>query len=377
MRNNWAFLIWIGICFLLGALIQTEEFVTVLGKKERRVTVWWALLVIAPVIIGAASRGVMEGDTGTYQSMFRGVPTMLSELRGFLESYSRDKGYAFWEFLFKAIVGNNFQAFLAVNATFCGIIVALVYRKFSCVYLLSIFLFVAGFDYYQWMFNGMRQFMAVSIMLACTEAMIRRDYKKIILPLAIAATLHMSVLIVVPSLFVVHGKAFNRRIWLFLGGAILTALLLAKAGMLNDLIATLMQSTQYESVLDEFLDTMDSGTNALRVAVYAVPTLIAFVCRRQIKMIDDPIANFCVNMSVISTGIYLISMFTSAIMIGRLPIYFSIYNYILLPWEIKNLFTKRSANLIVAFVVFFYLLYNFFQVSIVYQQPFTLGFFAI
>lgn len=94
-------------------------------------------------------------------------------------------------------------------------------------------------------------------------------------------------------------------------------------------------------------------------------------------MIDDPIANFCVNMSVISTGIYLISMFTSAIMIGRLPIYFSIYNYILLPWEIKNLFTKRSANLIVAFVVFFYLLYNFFQVSIVYQQPFTLGFFAI
>lgn len=377
MKNNWAFLIWIGICFVLSALLQTEEFVTVLGKKERRSTIWWALLVIAPVIIGAALRGSSEGDTGTYQFMFGNVPTVLSELRDFLENSSRDKGYAIWEFFFKTVVGDYFQVFLAVNAIFCGISVALTYRKFSCAYLLSIFLFVAGFDYYQWMFNGMRQFMAVSIVLACTEAMIRRDYKKIIFPLAIAATLHMSVLIIVPSLFVVYGKAFNRRVWLFLGGTILAALLLAKAGVLNDLIAALMQSTQYESVLDEFLETMNSGTNALRVAVYAIPALIAFVCRRQINMIDDPVANFCVNMSVISTGIYLTSMFTSAVMIGRLPIYFSIYNYILLPWEIKYLFTKRSTNLIMAFAVFFYLLYNFFQVSIVYQQPFTLGFFTI
>ena len=39
----------------------------------------------------------------------------------------------------------------------------------------------------------------------------------------------------------------------------------------------------------------------------------------------------------------MVSMFTSGIFIGRLPVYFSLHNYILLPWEIRNIFTKRSA----------------------------------
>ena len=78
--------------------------------------------------------------------------------------------------------------------------------------------------------------------------------------------------------------------------------------------------------------------------------------------------NFAANMSVVSSGIYVISMFTSAIMIGRLPIYFSLYNYILLPWEITHIFTKRSARVITWAMVGFYLLYNYYQVAIAYPS---------
>ena len=219
--------------------------------------------------------------------------------------------------------------------------------------------------------------MAVCIALGCTEDIINKRYKRIIIPFIIAASLHMSVLIIIPCLFFVHGKALNRRMGLFAVGVIIVGVILGQTGKLNDIIANFMQSTQYDSVLNEFYETMNSGTNYLRVLVYLVPTILAILGRRYIWQADDPVINFCTNMSIISSGIYIVSMFTSAIMIGRLPIYFSIYNYILLPWEINHIFEKRSAKLVTSILVVCYLIYNYYQVVVVYNQPFNFGFFAL
>ena len=219
--------------------------------------------------------------------------------------------------------------------------------------------------------------MAVCIALNCMEDIINRRYKRIIIPFIIAASLHMSVLIIIPCLFFVQGKAFNKRMMLFMAGVVLAGAVLGRTGQLNEIIAQLMQSTQYDSVLDEFYMTMDSGTNALRVLVYMVPTILGLIGLRYIRQADDPVINFCTNMSVVSAGIYIVSMFTSAIMIGRLPIYFSIYNYILLPWEINHIFEKRSAQLVTAMLVLCYLVYNYYQCVMVYGQSFNLGFLSL
>ena len=72
-------------------------------------------------------------------------------------------------------------------------------------------------------------------------------------------------------------------------------------------------------------------------------------------------------MSIISTGLYIISMFTSGIFIGRLPIYFSLYNYILLPWEIENLFTQRSKKIIYIGLIACYIVFYYYQMHIIWQ----------
>lgn len=347
------------------------------GKYEWRTTWFWAIVMFAPVALGAALRTTAEGDTGTYKLMFDEAPSVVSQATDYILNSERDKGYILWEVLFKSIFGDDFQLFIGINAIFCAFLLVAVYRKLSCSYAISIFLFVAGFEYFQWMFNGMRQFMAVCIALACTEDIINKRYTRIIIPFAIAASLHMSVLIILPCLFFVQGKAVNKRIVLFIVGVIFVGVVLGRTGQLNDIIADLMQSTQYDSVLDEFYMTMDSGTNALRVLVYLVPTILAFVGLRFIRQADDPVINFCTNMSIISAGIYIVSMFTSAIMIGRLPIYFSIYNYILLPWEIRNIFERRSAQLVTAGLVVCYLAYNYYQMVGVYGQSFNFGFLSL
>ena len=47
-------------------------------------------------------------------------------------------------------------------ASIQAIILVTIYRKYSTNYLLSIFLFIASTDYLSWMFNGVRQFAAVT-----------------------------------------------------------------------------------------------------------------------------------------------------------------------------------------------------------------------
>ena len=375
MSNNWAFLIWIVIVSFFSEMMRGKRRVLVHGNYQVRTTWFWAILFFVPITICSAQRGTWEGDTGTYSLMFQQIPSDFSAVSEVLASAERDKGYPLLELLVKSI-GGTFRQMVTGIAIFSSCAVVSTYRKYSEKYAMSIFLFVAGFEYYQWMFNGMRQFIAVSILLLCTPAIIEKKYKYLILPLCIATSLHMSVLIIVPCLFVVSGKAFNKRILLSMAVIVVAVLALARAGMLNELIVDLMNETQYDSIVDEYVETMDAGTNIMRVLVYSVPTIIAIVGLKYIRHENDPVINFCVNMSVISMCIYVVSMFTSTILIGRLPIYFSIYNYILLPWEINHIFERKSATIVSVTLVISYLAYNYFQVAVAHGQPFGLGFFA-
>lgn len=377
MVNNWAFIIWIAITGLLCNVFGGRHHELVNGRYEVRTKWFWAIVIFLPVALGAAMRTTMEGDTGTYKLMFNECPEILSDVFSYAFEAERDVGYVLWEGIFKSIFGNKFQLFIGINAFFCSALLVKTYRKFSTSYAVSMFLFVAGFEYFQWMYNGMRQFMAVCIALSCMENIINKRCRKVIIPFIIAASLHMSVLVIIPCLFFVQGRAFNKRMIAFVAAVVLVGAVLGRTGQLNEIIAQLMQSTQYDSVLDEFYMTMNSGTNALRVMVYLVPVVLGVVGLRVIRRADDPAVNFCMNMSIISAGIYVISMFTSAIMIGRLPIYFSIYNYILLPWEINHIFEEKSAKWVTITLVLCYLAYNYYQCAMVYGQPFGLGFLSL
>ena len=85
--------------------------------------------------------------------------------------------------------------------------------------------------------------------------------------------------------------------------------------------------------------------------------LLALIGKRIIDQEDDIFINICVNMSVITTGIYLVGMVTSGIMVGRLPIYVSLYNFILLPYLAEKIFTPKSKDIFIILMIIFYFLY--------------------
>ena len=92
----------------------------------------------------------------------------------------------------------------------------------------------------------------------------------------------------------------------------------------------------------------------------AVPPVIAFWGRKILERKENAFINICINMSVICAGIYFLGIFTSGILVGRLPIYFEIYNMILLPYLLKECFAEESSKIMfvlctIGFLGFYYL----------------------
>ena len=138
-------------------------------------------------------------------------------------------------------------------------------------------------------------------------------------------------------------------------------------GRFTSLLDSSLSETQYKNVVTDYTSGGDDGTNPLRVAVYSIPTIIAFIGRKKHQKCDDVLIYFCTNASIISTGLYALSMFTSGMYLGRIPIYLSLYNYILLPWEIKNIIPEKSRSVITVGIIVLYLVFYYYQFHIAWS----------
>ena len=358
MLNIWTILIWIAVVAAFYAMYGHYQYVTVNGYRERRYGKFAAIVMVLPIIYWAGTRGDVA-DTTAYRQSFRETIASWSEIPRIISGDEKDKGFAIFNVFIKMLIGNRDVIYFLIIATVCMLCVSYAYQKYSYSFALSVFLFVISTDAYQWLFNGMRQFIPAAILFACMGLILKKKYIPLIIIILLLSTVHLSALLMLPCIFIVQGKPWNKKTMFFL---ITMFIIILFVDRFTDILETLLANTQYDDVAQQF--AYDDGTNLLRVLVYSVPPILALICRKQIEQINNPIINLCVNMSIVSMGIYIVSMFTSGIYIGRLPIYFSLYNYILLPWEIDNLFTKRSAIILKITMIGFYVAFCYYQMVI-------------
>lgn len=346
-------LIWLAVAGLISIEIPKQKMK--FGDKiEYRYPIWWAIIIMLPIIFWAGTRGYV-GDTYAYTLSFQEIPEKFWELPTYVESITKDKGFYTLSAIIKVFISSDVTIYFMVLAIIQGLILAKLYRTYSINYMTSIFLFVISTDYISWMYNGIRQFTAVTITLLAFKWILKKNYMRAIIIILCASLIHKSALILIPFIFICQGKAWNKKTLFFI-----VLIMLAVTGIerFTGILDTFLAETQYKNVVSDWQSFEDNGTNIIRVLVYSVPTVLALIGRKRIERENNQIINYCVNMSLISAGFYILSIFTSGIFIGRIPIYFSIYSYILLPWEIKNLFEKRSAIIvnivmIVAYLIFY------------------------
>lgn len=354
------FVLLLVVWFLAPRMGQTYS-ITVLGHREIHYG-WVPVLAITIPLIYLAGTRADIGDTGAYRRMFRQLSGSLSEIASVLDVEGKDRGFTVFSILIKSVIGNRDKVFFTIIAAIVLLCVARTYKHYSINFIMSMFLFIASSDYVQWTYNGMRQFIAVAVIFACTGLILKKKYIWMILVILLMSTIHMTALLMIPMIFVVQGKPFNFRTMGFMAAILLAIFLLED---FTDLLTGFMENTQYSGEVDQYLST--EGTNMLRVLVFAIPPLLALIFRKRVLASNDKRVYLAVNMSVASFGCYLLSAFTSGIFIGRIPIYFSLYNYILLPWLIERVFNKSSARLVYVCMIGLYLVFYYYQMAIVWE----------
>lgn len=358
MSNYILILVWIVILGIAAMFINVKRPEVVCGEKVERYYVVWAFLIFVPLIIWCGYRGNV-GDTSMYISSFYDMPSDFGGIETYMQGVKKDKAFFCFSAVIKCLIGNKPEIYFIILALIQATLLILVYRKYSPEFLFTFFLFIASTDYISWMFNGIRQFMAVTITFACFGLILKKKYIVAILLILLASRFHGTALIVIPFLFVAQGKAWNKKTILVIMATIAAVTFI---GSFTNLLDSVLAETQYTNVVSDWQSWQDDGTNIFRVLVYAVPAILSFIGKRYLDEANNPCINFCANMSIISTAIYVVSMFTSGIFIGRLPIYFSLYSYILLPWELKNMFNEKSKQFITGAAVLGYLGFYFYSI---------------
>lgn len=356
-------LIWVIIFGILAN--ATSKTVCVDSENmiyEQRVNLFFALMTFSVIIFFASLRSSVA-DTGAYISMFKSYPSDLSQIDGLLNGVAkRYPGFLVLTVLLKKFT-SDYNVWFTIIAVISGICVMIPLYKYSSNFGVSAFLFMASCQF-SWMFNGMRQFLVASIIFACTGLVLRKKFIPYAIIVCLLSTIHTSALILIPMYFIVTGEPWNKRTMLFVGAIILAILFTSKfTGVLEDVV----ENTDYATSMEEFKKT-DDGTSVIRIIVESVPVIIAFLYRNRIKDKLTSIINLSINMSLVASGIYVISKIArSGIMLGRLPIYFSLYNLILLPWLIKNIFSKEEERLIYYIMFVLYIAYFYYQIAVAWN----------
>lgn len=359
-------LIWLGGMALFANQKDITKYDILNGVAELRTQMWFAVVTFLPVIVWAATRpGRGFADTNAYIAMYGQFPTTLSGLIEYLPTVEKDVGFAIFGGIIKLIFGTSYRPFLAIIAIIQGVILIWFFQKYSENYLISIFLFIATSEYLSWMFNGIRQFLAVVIIIAATPLMLKKKYIPLILTILLASTIHQTALLMIPVVFIVQGKPWNKKTIFFI---ILTIGILLSVDQFTGFLDAALAETQYSATVSTWQEMNDDGSNPLRVLVYCIPAILSFIGRKRLEVDSTPIIALCINMSIVSAALYVISMVTSGIMIGRLPIYASLYSYILMPYEIERIFTKDSTKLVKSMMIVCYLLYYYYLMHFAYGR---------
>lgn len=182
------------------------------------------------------------------------------------------------------------------------------------------------------------------------------------------STFHLTVFLMIPIYFVARSKPWDKRIGLFIIGIIFICIF---AEPFFGGVDSALENTAYAGAMSQFDE--DDGVNPLRVLLYAIPPVISYIFREKIEKYNEknPMLNICVNMSLITAALYLVGMFTSGVLIGRLPIYTEVYDLILIPYLLHICVDKKSRAVITGVVIVVLLLYFYLTGPVVYHSDLT------
>lgn len=309
------------------------------------------LMVIAVIVSLVLVSGLRNniGDTFFYMHIYE-----INDFNWDFVLSQKDIGFGILQMLLKQL-SDDPQILLFITAFITNVLIVLILYKYSRLPELSLYVYITSGMYIVSM-NGIRQYLAAAILFTATKYLLEGDWKKYSLIVLFASTFHQSVLILIPIYFIVRRKAWTGTTFIMLLLAILFTL---GFNQFSQVLFSAIEDSHYS----EYQNSTEGGANIIRVAVDAVPLILAYLGREKLRMLF-PKSDYIVNMSLLSVVFMIIA--TQNWVFARFGIYFGLYQLILISWIIK-LFTDRTQKFIYYAILVCYFVYFY------YEHVVTLG----
>lgn len=345
---------------IIGVLCYiTPRKIKIIDDEEiSKVRIGYVLLFVGYFVFFIGFRDKVL-DTGAYIENFNEIPMSFTEVIANLSIVKNGKGFYLIAAIFKLYILNNHYAWLFFLAIISCFFLFKTLYKYSIDFPLSAYLFIATTTF-TWLLNGSRQFLVVCILFGFADWIIRGDKIQYIMLAILLSTIHSSaIFIAIIVVFISAEEILGKKMICFVA---ITVVGTYYSENVFAFFAELSETFDYSSSM-----TLDAGSNILRFFVAFTPLLIVLLNYRNVKQIAPPDIKLAINMSLVGNCFYFASTFTNGILVGRMPIYFTVYNLYLLPWVIRNCFTQDSKKFVWIFCVGLYFIFFYYQMCIAWD----------
>ncbi len=355
----WAIFIYTTIVSVIvnNASKKTVIFKEAVSEKKmmfKRVSLFGGLITFFLATFFAGHRCDVS-DSFLYISYYENMTGTINDIPHILQSHTKAPLFDAIIIFCKQQLHYSYHEWFMLIASFQGFTVARFITKFSENFDFSSYMFVAEVTFF-WMYNGTRQFTAVCIVLLVMEQYFNKHWIPFLIAVFLAYQIHSSVAIWIGFFIQAHWKPFSLKTM----SAITVAVIAFSIFISGD-----MEGTDYAGYNNQN-EYSDDGVNVFQVLVYSVPCAIAFVKRKTIFAKKRPYyIDVMINLSIVVVGLDIVGMISSqGVTIGRLPIYFSLCNNILIPWLIDNAFDNPSEKATIKKIAygayfFYYIFYTY------------------
>ena len=296
-------------------------------------------------------------DTYTYITTFREAESVVA---GFANGTFTDWTGNPWSMLYRSFIHDltdNYHIYFLFPALLSSFAVVKLCKRYSVNPAFSLLIFFSIGTYVMYV-AALKQCLAMFFLLLALPYAIDKKYMRFYLLVLVAIMFHTHAFMfaIVPLLL---EKPWGKVSWILLGATLFAMV------TYDSTLGAFMEYAQSLGALVAEIEVFDGHQiNALRVLVYWVPTILALMFRQRLFYNSTRAENLFVNMSIVSAFILTIGLVQGANLYARMAGYFEIATAIALPWMIKKLFTKQSAQFVTYMATALYFGYFLFEFGV-------------
>lgn len=334
------FYITLAVTFFLSLLIKLTREKNIIYSK-----IIMSIMVIILIVVGGTQINI--GDTPVYMNIFKKILINPQSV-----DFNYDGGFVYF-ILLLTYISEDPQILIIICSIIINLININMFFKYESLIELQIFLYITS-GYYIVTMNGLRQCMVASIFLWATKYIKKGELIKYLIVVFLMSFLHQSALIMIPVYFIARAKPWSNIIYGLITLSLIGVILFDE---FIPILFNFLQNSNY-SHYEKYMNVVGGGSNIIKIFIAGVPVILSYIKRDDLCEKWNS-SNIFVNITLLNMIFYIFSTFNW--IFARFSIYFQIYTFILLPYLIKECFSKKEKRILYFACIVCYLIVFWFE----------------